>query len=244
MIRKQLKGGPKMRKIIKNKKSKRLRKKSNRDNFNFKSNRKILFGSLIGISILILIFLVFFRNSYAQKNTENQETIELFSSSENMICKEFYDNVLWTSRYSRSLEGSENYQTWKIENNCPEAKRTSCFLQNISLNTRVLYVNPSETEANGKGYVQISNPDEAICNNPERGVYSKYLVYEEINGSEGQTNSWYCGEEKEETSKCGIKLSEKFNEQTSCYGIKAHASQYLIVDVIQIKYSWCWEKQN
>ncbi len=232
-----------MKKTTENKKSKKSRKKSNRNNFNFKYNKKILIRSLIGLSI-ILISIIFFRNSYISENIEKPVTTELFLGSENLICKEFSDDILFTSGYTFLPEGSESFQTWIPENNCSEAGGTNCFLQNMSVKARVINANPAEGNNNRNAYMQISNPDESICSNPEKGIYSNYLAYESINDSEGQISGWYCGEKLEENSICGIQLSDKFNEKTNCYGIKAYASQYLIVDAVKIKYSWCWKKEN
>lgn len=165
----------------------------------------------------------------------------------NMICKEFEDYVLWTSGFTNSPKGSTNYQTWIPETNCTQAGGENCFLQDISVSSRTIYVTSSGTEINGKSYIQISNPDKSICDNSENGVYSKYLAFEAIKGFEGQKKGWYCGYDKEESEdliksepKCGIKLNEKFTSEVECYGIKVYASQDTMIDVFNIRYKWCW----
>ena len=37
----------------------------------------------------------------------------------------------------------------------------------------------------GEGNIQISEPDESICNNPEKGIYLQYLSYEKLKGDFG-----------------------------------------------------------
>jgi len=39
----------------------------------------------------------------------------------------------------------------------------------------------------------------------------------------------------------GIKFTEKLTNEENCYGIKASASQSMIIDVFKIKYKWCWD---
>ena len=166
----------------------------------------------------------------------------------NMICKEFEDNLLWTSGFTPSSKGSEKYQIWNIGTSCEQAGGQNCFLQDISVGSRTIYISLDDKEINGKSYIQISNPDSSICDAPENGIYLKYLAYESIKGFEGQRKGLYCGEEKEESEelikskpKCGIKLNNKFTSDIECYGIKAHASQSAIIDVFKVNYKWCWD---
>ena len=171
---------------------------------------------------------------------------------ENVICKEFEDNILWTSGLAPSSEGSAKYQTWAPETNCTEAGGQNCFLQDIGVSSRTIYISTDDKEINGKSYIQISNPDRTVCTNPERGVYSTYLTYESIKENlEGQKSGWYCGYDKEESEdlikfkpKCGIKFTEKLSSNSECYGIKAFASQSMLVDAFKVKYKLCWNERE
>jgi len=165
-------------------------------------------------------------------------------------CKEFKDNLLlWSSGYTTKNEGSTNYDTWEIGISCEEAGGYGCLLHNITLNTRFIYTNPNNTNSTGEsnsigeGYVQISDPDETICNNPEQATYSKYLAYDTPKEGEKEWKG-YCGKNKNLGSKCGVEISDNYDDNVICYGIKTYASQYSIVDVVEIKYEWCWENIN
>ena len=167
----------------------------------------------------------------------------------NFNCKEFEENILWSSGFSHDNKGSINYQIWTPKFTCEEAEGQNCFLQDVSVSSRTIYISTDDKEINGKSYIQISNPDESICDNPENGVYSTYLAYESIKGVEGQKKAWYCGYDKEESedlikskSKCGIKLGSQFVSDGGCYGIKAYASQNSIIDVVKVQYKLCWDK--
>ena len=164
------------------------------------------------------------------------------------VCEEFEDNILWSSGYTSSSDGSTKYWTWIPKTTCVETGGQDCSLESISVYSRTIYAAPSlETSPEGTeatSYVQISNPDNSICDHPERGAYSIYLAYESMNSPEGQKEGWYCGYEKEETSinpkpKCGIKPNSSFTSNTRCYGIKAYASANTMTDVFKIKYRLC-----
>ncbi|MFH1711276.1 MAG: hypothetical protein ABH840_03120 [Nanoarchaeota archaeon] len=159
---------------------------------------------------------------------------------ENMICKEFEDYVLWTSGYSQKSKGSEKYQTWHPKHNCTEFNVSNCFLENMDVKTRFLYFGDDNEQ--GEGYIQISEPDESICNNPEKGNYLQYLAYETLRG-ENKSFDQYCGKNKKtkEKEKCNTGISN-YKNYTGCYGIKAYGSQYMLVDVLEIRYDLCWEK--
>jgi hypothetical protein len=166
-----------------------------------------------------------------------------------LICKEFEENVLWSSGFSHDNKGSTSYQTWTPKFTCEEAGGQNCFLQDVSVSSRTIYTSVDDKELNGKSYVQISSLDEGGCDAPEKGVYSIYFVYESVKGSEGVKKGWYCGYDKEESEdlikfkpKCGIKFTEKFASNSECYGVKAYAPQSTIIDVFKIKYNLCWEE--
>ena len=166
----------------------------------------------------------------------------------NIVCKEFEDNVLWTSNYAKSKEGSTTYHAWMPDTNCTEAGGKGCSLQRISIDVRALYFAQNDEEINGEGYIQISDPSELICSNPSEGVYSKYLAYESIKGLDGQARGWYCGMNKisseELDSQCIVNLNENIVGKAGCYGIKARAPQYTIIDVFRVRYRWCWENSD
>jgi len=158
-----------------------------------------------------------------------------------MICREFTDNVLFSSGYSQKPKGSTNYDTWYLEHNCSEAGGQDCSLYNVNTKSRVLYVNLYDEEVTGEGYAQISELDASDCSNPEKEEYTKYVVYD--TPSEESDKNWkrYCEKNRISDSKCGIENSENYYEESRCYGVKTYAPQYSIVDVVEISYTWCWE---
>ncbi len=160
-----------------------------------------------------------------------------------MICKEFTDNVLFSSGYTHKKQGSINYETWNIQINCTEAGGQDCSLHNINTKSRILYVNPYEEEITGEGYVQISELDNSACNTPEVEEYSKYIAYDTPREEDDKKWERYCEKNKTSNSKskCEIENSKDYYEESTCYGIKTYASQYSIVDVVEISYTWCWD---
>ena len=156
-----------------------------------------------------------------------------------MICKEFTDNVLFSSGYTHDKKGSTNYETWKIQTNCTQAGGDNCSLYNINTKSRILYASPYDEEITGEGYVQISELENSDCDNPEKEKYSEYIAYD-VPKQEGGKWERYCEKNKTEDSKCEIENSENYYQESTCYGIKTYASQYSIVDVVEISYTWCW----
>ena len=150
-------------------------------------------------------------------------------------CQEFTEQVLWSSGYSNKQQGSTEYIVWEINHTCEETNLSNCMLNNIEIEARFLYPTPIETIVEGEGYVQISNPDESICNNPEQGIYLDYLAFETLKEDEIKLDR-YC--DKNPNAKCRENIINTYSE-ISCYGIKIYASQYLIVDVFEIKYKLC-----
>jgi len=160
---------------------------------------------------------------------------------EGMTCKEFTDNILFSSGYTNKKQGSTNYETWKIQINCTEAGGQDCSLHNINTKSRVLYASPYDEEITGEGYVQISELDNSACNTPEVEEYSKYIAYDTPREEEDKKWERYCEKNKTPNSKCEIENSKDYYEESTCYGIKTYASQYSIVDVVEISYTWCWD---
>lgn len=155
-------------------------------------------------------------------------------------CMEFKENIMWSSRYSNKPQGSTTYQTWEPEHNCAEVNVSNCFLENIEIKTRFLYF--GEDSEIGEGYVQISESDKSICDEPEKGNYLQHLSYEKLKG-ESRSFEQYCGKSKKTKEKCESEILSYKNYE-KCYGIKAYGSQYMLVDVFEIKYHLCREKGN
>jgi hypothetical protein len=137
---------------------------------------------------------------------------------EESICREFTENVLWSSGYSNNAEGSTNYEIWYPENNC-----SNCFVSEIELETRFLSF--VDENINGYGSIQIS--ELVNCENPENENYEIYLVSETIKG-EGRKHANYKGQ-------------QTIFDFNPCYGIKLYADRNFIVDVFKIKYALCSE---
>lgn len=155
-----------------------------------------------------------------------------------IFCQNFTEQVLWSSNYTNDPKGSTNYQTWYPKNNCTSINATDCFLGNIELETRFLYLD--DGNKNAQGYVQIAQPNESICNNSQQGIYTRYLSYETVKGESGVNKKLgdYCGDNKNPNSECGIDFSYAYPFY-GCYGIKAYADQYMLVDALKINYTLC-----
>ncbi|MFH1917605.1 MAG: hypothetical protein ABIJ14_00650 [Nanoarchaeota archaeon] len=156
-----------------------------------------------------------------------------------MICREFTDNVLFSSGYTHNKKGSTNYETWKIQTNCEDAGGQNCLLYNVNTKSRILYASPYD-DFTGEGSVQISEVDNSNCDNPEEKEYLKYIVRDTPKEDGGKWER-YCEKTKTQDSKCELENSENYYKESTCYGIKTFASQYSIVDVVEIKYTWCWD---
>lgn len=177
---------------------------------------------IVKLIILILIFGLIFIYYFDLKISINN-------------CKEFKENILWSSDYSIDQKGSINYQTWYPKYNCTSLNVSDCFIKNLELKTRFLYF--GEDNEQGEGFIQISNPDKSICENPKQGIYEKYLTYENLTG-ESEKIGQYCGDNKNPDAKCGIEISDNYPGNL-CYGIKAYADRHLIVDALEVKYVLC-----
>ena len=155
---------------------------------------------------------------------------------EGVSCEEFKEQILFSSGYSNNEEGSINYQTWIPQHVCSEINVSDCFLGGVEIKTRFLYFGDNNQQ--GEGFIQISDPDESICDAPEQGTYSKYLAYESFHG-ESQKLEQHCGDNKNPTGKCAIDLTEGFDNTAGCYGIKSSADKHFIVDAFEVKYTLC-----
>ena len=167
-----------------------------------------------------------------ENTTVINETNEV-TTPQNFVCKEFKEQVIWSSGYSFLSNGSTNYQTWYPKNSCEELNASSCIIRDIALQTRFISSDSPETKIIGEGYIQISEPDESICNNPSQGSYFRYLAYETTREEEKKM-TYNCKKNKD----CE---EEKANslEYKNCYGIKLYGDQYLIVDAFYVNYNLC-----
>src|SRR3989339_503307 len=158
---------------------------------------------------------------------------------EGLVCKNFEEQVLWSSYYSLFSEGSTGYYVWNPKFSCSELNVDNCFFSNITLQTRFIFTDLEEGITEGEGYVQISNPKESICAEPEKVKYSDYLAYETLSQEEGKFGK-YCGNNKNSNKRCGIDKLSRY-DFLNCYGIKVYGSQYLITDVFSINYTLCYD---
>ena len=153
-----------------------------------------------------------------------------------VFCEEFKEQILWSSGYSNNEKGSTTYQTWIPQHGCFGLNVSDCFLGDVEIKTRFLYFGDNNQQ--GEGYIQISDPDESICDAPEQGTYSKYLAYKNLQG-ESQKLEQHCGSNKNPAGKCAIDFTESFDNTAGCYGIKSSADKHFIVDAFEIKYTQC-----
>jgi len=195
-------------------------------------NKKFLIAVGLIIIISVIAFVANFSLTGFTISEEKSSTNEIGEFS----CKEFQEDVLWIMNYTNSPEGSINYRAWYPIHNCTELNVSDCFLENIYVETRFLRFGLNDEK--GEGYIQISNPDESICESPAQGIYSKYLAYDTIIG-EGKKFGEYCGDNKNSKLKCEIQRADNYN--LNCYGIKIYGSQYVLVDSIKINYNLCSE---
>ena len=200
--------------------------------------------------IILLIFLACFSVFFIVKHIDIPDisSLAVLNDHAKLKCEEFKENVLWSSGFTHNNMGSTAYYTWKPENWCDETIDKNCFLQKIIVNSRTIYISDNDKKISGKIYIQISNLDNAGCNNPGEGVYGDYLSYEQLEGIEGIENKWYCGYEKEDSEKLielnpDCRLTNKLVSTSECFGIKAHASQLMMIDVFKIKYTLCQEQE-
>lgn len=182
-----------------------------------KNNLNLIFVILVFI-LLFVVGIIFILNKEKKRD---------------FVCKEFEENILWTSGYSSSQESSVNYQTWIPAANCTEAGGENCFLRGIKVDGRIIYLNPFDENINGETYVQISDPDELICNDPKKGKYSENLFYKQIKNFESEGIINLTSESE---------LNSKFN--SNCYGIKVYSSPYILTDVFKVKYELCGEDSD
>jgi hypothetical protein len=156
-------------------------------------------------------------------------------------CEKFKDNVVWTSGYSALEKGSTNYQTWHLNHNCSglaEESDNNCVIKNINIKAKFSAIGSESLNEPAEGYVQISEPDESVCDSPEKGSYQDYLAYETTNGEEIITDI-YCGKDKS-GRECG-KITNNY-DYSNCYGIKIYGSRHMFVDVLEVNYTLCMEE--
>lgn len=201
----------------------------------FRKRDKIIAASFI---ILFLVFIFIARFAGRGNSASAEEKLE--KANGNAVCREFKDGVFWSSRYSEDEKGSVNYQTWDIQNNCIGAGGNNCSLHDISVKSRILYFSPYNTTTAEEAYAQISELQKSDCSKPQKEKYSEYLAY----GIPEEEAEWkiYCGKNADLNSECGVEVPDKYDDNSMCYGIKTHAPQYSVVDVVEVKYTLCWDK--
>ncbi len=161
----------------------------------------------------------------------------------NTVCSDFEDSILWTSGFTNTNRSSIKYQAWPISANCMQEEGI-CSLQDIKVDVRFTYLEPYNDTMERISYIQLSEPDESVCINPENGEYNIYLAYEKISNAEGQIRHWYCGKKQINESDSCLKLSQELHGNITCYGIKGYSSQGIIADVLKVRYKLCWHETN
>jgi len=154
-----------------------------------------------------------------------------------ITCEEFQDNLIWSSGMSNAQD-SISYYTWKAGNGC---LGSHCFVQRIRVYVRERYYGDEEL---GRSYVQISNAEEANCNDPSKAVYSRYASYKEAGYEENLPDRWEwdCGEGQEKNL-CSLDRSEGYYD-TDCFSVKVGADKSALIDVTKIDYTWCWAENK
>ena len=198
--------------------TRRLNNKMQKNNI----NKRMIVKSMILILMFVSIFIYYFVSKISIDN-----------------CDEFKESIVWSSEYSNKQESSINYQTWYPKYNCKSLNVSNCIIESLELETRFLYV--GEDNERGEGFIQISNPDKSICENPEQGVYERYLAYETLTG-ESQKTGEYCGDNKNLDKKCGVEKSYNYPGD-SCYGIKINVNNHFIADVLEVRYRLCKKEE-
>lgn len=197
-------------------------------------------------ALFVLIFLILLKSSNLDNLTgfavhdisSKQSENSLTQNNLELNCAEFKENLLLSSEYNQQ-KNSTNYKTWYPKNNCTTIRESECFIK--TLNVKARFLNLGEINEHGEGYIQISNPEGFICDQPKQGNYERYIAYENITG-ESQEIDNYCGNNKNPNSKCGVEFSENFEHLPECYGIKIHATKKFIVDTFEVNYKLCWRK--
>lgn len=184
---------------------------------------------------------VLFENLSNQTDFYFLSTMELLDLKD-FVCEDFVDNVLFSSGYTQDEGGSISYDAWEIQTNCSEAGGKECSLHNINTISRLIYSNPYDREMVEEGYVQILALEKSDFEKPENSNYVEYLV-RDIPKQEGVKWERYCEEDKTSDSECEFKGSYNQQKESMYYGIKTYAPQYSILDVIEIKYTWCWKEE-
>lgn len=161
--------------------------------------------------------------------------ISLATSVLAIECSEFEDKI-WLSNCPNSgrlSDCSTYYNKWIIKNNC--LGKQNCFIKKIEINARKYYF---DIKPNPLSYVQISNTKESNCEDPSKAIYSRYALYQTDAKYEEPEFIWDCGSAKK-NNLCSLILDDGYT--SNCYSIKLHGDLNLLLDVIGIKYTWCWD---
>jgi hypothetical protein len=186
-----------------------------------KKEEKMKFNkSILIVSIIVIVLLIGLVNKFTIVG------FTLFEGEPEIICESYSDKVLFSSGYTSNIGGRTNYQNWTPKIKCSNLVKENCYLENIQIVSRYLYLPIDDEVIKEEGYVMISEPNEN-CNIPSKLKYSNVLF----------NKTW----SKE------ITLNELMNKQyvlSNCYGIKIHTSQYSIIDVFEIKYKLCFTENE
>jgi len=164
---------------------------------------------------------------------ETNQTLNITNATFEGLCQEFEEQILWSSGYSLLPSGSLNYEIWYPKYNCTELGVSDCFIENIKIKTRFISIDFPDLKRSGEGYVQISEPNNSICDNPKKGKYLQYLANETLIGEDRKMKD-YCGKKD-----CEIESFENYGF-SDCYGIKIYGDQYMITDIFEVTYSLCY----
>jgi len=133
-------------------------------------------------------------------------------------CKEFQENVLWSSNYSYKADTFSNYQ-W-----IPKIKCSSedCFIKDIKTYFRALNFGEND---NAIGFMELSNCNK---NNPKYAIYQKITTNRDANSA----YYWDCGK-AQENNICDLDFKD------NCFSIKIWNEASVLIDVRKINYTLC-----
>lgn len=146
-------------------------------------------------------------------------------------CESFEDNVVWSSNYVGAANGSGLYYVWLPKGDC-DTQNEECLLKDLKVKTRFILIDNEFSEQAGfsEGYVKLSNLDGNVCRNPSNGTYQNILVRDGLSFP-GKKSGWYGDN--------GINGIYRYS---NCYGMQVFGAQYMVVDVLGLKYNVCKRK--
>lgn len=213
---------------------------------NFKSY--LVISLLVLASLLTFIYFSLILLKIGISSDINSDKNEI---NKEISCKTIEENVFWVSNKPHLSEEFVEYFKWNISADCSKIGIQNCFLQNIILKTKVINAVPIEEKIDGISYIQISNSKELdACNNMRDSFYSKYLFYESYKSNDDiQTQEKWtsCNLNNKtlnnKTRDCRISFDPNFNNKVPCYTVKVYTSQYILLDILKVKYDLCWNQE-